>query len=59
MKRRVGMGSNQSELAVVKGQYEACIEEHLGASIRNLWRVDLDGTGPLCTGQYRMIFRTD
>lgn len=29
MKRRVGIGSNYSELVAVEDQHEACIEEHL------------------------------
>lgn len=32
MMRRVGTEVSFSELAVVKGQYEGCIEEHLGVS---------------------------
>jgi len=32
---------------MVEGQYEALIEEHLGVSNRNPWRVDLDGISPL------------
>ena len=33
--RRVDKGSSLSELTMVKGQYEAFIEEHLGVSNRN------------------------
>lgn len=41
---------------MVKGQYEAFIEEHLGVSNRNpLWRVDLDGASPLKEKSIRRI----
>lgn len=45
--RRVSKRSSQSELAMVEGQYEAFIEEHLGVSNRNRKKVDLDGASPL------------
>ncbi len=36
MKRRVGIGSSQSESVMVEDRYEAYIEEHLRVSNRNL-----------------------
>jgi len=52
MKRRVDMFGNQSELAMVKGQYGSHVEEHLGVSNRNRMKVGLDGTEPLIIGQH-------
>ena len=43
---------------MVKGQYEAFIEEHLGVSNRNLRRVDLDGVSPLKEKSIKRNLRT-
>ena len=56
--RRVDKGSSLSELTMVKGQYEAFIEEHLGVSNRNLRRVDLDGNLPLKKESIKRNLRT-
>ncbi len=55
MMRRVDMRSSFSELERVKVQHEALIEEHLGVSNRNLWRVDLDRI-PLLEGKSIEMF---